>query len=217
MFDFGLPVLQGIPSRITTKTCLLKFCRRKICYSELCCDMLQYKKGVVFIERAQWYMVLFFSMFSDLADVAQFYLSDSSAASIILVGHSLGGAVCVHAASRGLIPGLAGLVVIDVVEGTVICQVVDCYVSHLSEDWFIVGTALESLSMMESLVRAGLRPSLPWRTPLNGVSELAILRTQNLPAYRWLDSSNRNSTTESETDRVPRFALGSGFVGVVFV
>ncbi|GAU98461.1 hypothetical protein RvY_09604 [Ramazzottius varieornatus] len=72
---------------------------------------------------------------TDLADVAQFYLSDSTAPSIVLIGHSLGGAVCVHAASRGLIPGLAGLVVIDVVEGT----------------------ALESLSMMESLVRG--RPS----------------------------------------------------------
>lgn len=37
--------------------------------------------------------------------------------SIILIGHSLGGAIAVHAASRNLVQNLIGLVVIDVVEG----------------------------------------------------------------------------------------------------
>jgi len=37
---------------------------------------------------------------------------------IVLVGHSMGGAVAVHTAHRELLPTLAGLVVIDVVEGT---------------------------------------------------------------------------------------------------
>ncbi|CAH8583310.1 unnamed protein product [Heterobilharzia americana] len=37
---------------------------------------------------------------------------------IILVGHSMGGAVAVHVACKRTIPSLAGLVVIDVVEGT---------------------------------------------------------------------------------------------------
>lgn len=36
---------------------------------------------------------------------------------IVLVGHSMGGAIAVHVASTGLIKNLAGLVVIDVVEG----------------------------------------------------------------------------------------------------
>ncbi|EFN53421.1 hypothetical protein CHLNCDRAFT_9699, partial [Chlorella variabilis] len=35
-----------------------------------------------------------------------------------LVGHSMGGAIAVHAAALGGIPSLAGIVVIDVVEGT---------------------------------------------------------------------------------------------------
>lgn len=37
---------------------------------------------------------------------------------IVLMGHSMGGAVAVRAASEDFIPGLAGLAVIDVVEGT---------------------------------------------------------------------------------------------------
>lgn len=37
---------------------------------------------------------------------------------IILMGHSMGGAIAVHAAYNQLIPSLIGLVVIDVVEGT---------------------------------------------------------------------------------------------------
>lgn len=37
---------------------------------------------------------------------------------IILMGHSMGGAIAVHAAYNQLIPSLVGLVVIDVVEGT---------------------------------------------------------------------------------------------------
>ncbi|TSL61113.1 Protein phosphatase methylesterase 1 [Bagarius yarrelli] len=37
---------------------------------------------------------------------------------IILVGHSMGGAIAVHAASGSLLPSVVGLVVIDVVEGS---------------------------------------------------------------------------------------------------
>lgn len=52
---------------------------------------------------------------------------------IVLVGHSMGGAVAVKAAS--LIPNLSGLVVIDVVEGT----------------------AMDALASMQSFLRS--RPS----------------------------------------------------------
>ncbi|CAN0887999.1 Protein phosphatase methylesterase 1 [Linum grandiflorum] len=46
----------------------------------------------------------------------------SSPPAIILVGHSMGGAVAVHVAAKKLIPQLAGLVVVDVVEGTAIAS-----------------------------------------------------------------------------------------------
>ncbi|XP_074378385.1 uncharacterized protein LOC141719921 isoform X2 [Apium graveolens] len=37
---------------------------------------------------------------------------------ILLVGHSMGGAVAVHVAAKKVLPSLAGLIVVDVVEGT---------------------------------------------------------------------------------------------------
>ncbi|CAG5119871.1 unnamed protein product [Candidula unifasciata] len=55
---------------------------------------------------------------------------------IILVGHSMGGAIAVHAAFRNLVPSLIGLAVIDVVEGT----------------------AMEALSSMQTFLRG--RPKL---------------------------------------------------------
>uniref|UniRef100_A0A0B6ZEA4 Protein phosphatase methylesterase 1 n=1 Tax=Arion vulgaris TaxID=1028688 RepID=A0A0B6ZEA4_9EUPU len=55
---------------------------------------------------------------------------------IILVGHSMGGAIAVHAAFRNLVPSLIGIAVIDVVEGT----------------------AMEALSSMQSFLRG--RPKL---------------------------------------------------------
>ncbi|XP_035773440.1 protein phosphatase methylesterase 1-like [Anopheles albimanus] len=51
---------------------------------------------------------------------------------IILMGHSMGGAICVHAANMYALPSLIGMVVIDVVEGT----------------------ALEALASMQSFLRS---------------------------------------------------------------
>ncbi|XP_055326635.1 protein phosphatase methylesterase 1 isoform X2 [Sitodiplosis mosellana] len=51
---------------------------------------------------------------------------------IMLIGHSMGGAICVHIASLYLIPSLIGCVVIDVVEGT----------------------AMEALASMQSFLRS---------------------------------------------------------------
>uniref|UniRef100_G3MLU5 Protein phosphatase methylesterase 1 n=1 Tax=Amblyomma maculatum TaxID=34609 RepID=G3MLU5_AMBMU len=59
------------------------------------------------------------------------YPDDCYQPSVILIGHSMGGAVAVHAASKGVIPNLIGLIVIDVVEGT----------------------ALEALQSMQSFLR----------------------------------------------------------------
>lgn len=53
----------------------------------------------------------------DVGDVvAAIYQDDPPP--IILMGHSMGGAIAVHIAYNQLIPSLIGLVVIDVVEGT---------------------------------------------------------------------------------------------------
>lgn len=51
---------------------------------------------------------------------------------VILIGHSMGGAICVHVANMNIIGALIGVVVIDVVEGT----------------------ALEALASMQSFLRS---------------------------------------------------------------
>lgn len=63
------------------------------------------------------------------------YPNESRQPPVVLIGHSMGGAVAVHAAYKGVIPNLIGLIVIDVVEGT----------------------AMEALQNMQSFLRG--RPS----------------------------------------------------------
>lgn len=50
----------------------------------------------------------------------------------MMIGHSMGGAICVHIASLDLVPSLIGIAVIDVVEGT----------------------AMEALASMQSFLRS---------------------------------------------------------------
>lgn len=47
----------------------------------------------------------------------------SSRPSMLLVGHSMGGALATWAAASGRMEGIAGLVVIDVVEGTALGEI----------------------------------------------------------------------------------------------
>ncbi len=54
----------------------------------------------------------------DICRVAEKIASTSPASPVVLIGHSMGGAMAVRAAQRGGIQGLAGVCVIDVVEGT---------------------------------------------------------------------------------------------------
>lgn len=69
--------------------------------------------------------------FSDVGSIVS-KLYPQSIPPIMLVGHSMGGAICVHIADMELIPSLIGCVVIDVVEGT----------------------AMEALASMQSFLRS---------------------------------------------------------------
>ncbi|WOL12686.1 protein phosphatase methylesterase 1 [Canna indica] len=60
---------------------------------------------------------------NDVVAVLKTLYGDSSPA-IILVGHSMGGSVAVHVAARKVINNIAGLVVIDVVEGTAMASLI---------------------------------------------------------------------------------------------
>ncbi|XP_015925816.1 protein phosphatase methylesterase 1 isoform X2 [Parasteatoda tepidariorum] len=55
---------------------------------------------------------------SDVGEVFNTLYGDEEQPNVILIGHSMGGAVAVHAVYRNLIPTVIGLIVIDVVEGT---------------------------------------------------------------------------------------------------
>lgn len=59
-------------------------------------------------------------------------LYPDTAPPIMMIGHSMGGAICVHIASLDLVPSLIGIAVIDVVEGT----------------------AMEALASMQSFLRS---------------------------------------------------------------
>ncbi|XP_058815831.1 protein phosphatase methylesterase 1 [Topomyia yanbarensis] len=67
----------------------------------------------------------------DIGDVLQAMYGESSPP-VILIGHSMGGAICVHVAYLNIVNALIGIVVIDVVEGT----------------------ALEALASMQSFLRS---------------------------------------------------------------
>lgn len=54
---------------------------------------------------------------SDIGAVIAKMYPDDDGQPIILVGHSMGGAIAIHTAVKFLVPSLLGLVVIDVVEG----------------------------------------------------------------------------------------------------
>lgn len=71
------------------------------------------------------------TMATDIANVL-LKLYESSTTNILLMGHSMGGAIAVHIGYMQLVPALVGIVVIDVVEGT----------------------ALESLQSMQSFLRS---------------------------------------------------------------
>lgn len=55
---------------------------------------------------------------SDVGEVFNALYGDEDQPPVVLIGHSMGGAIAVHTVYRNLIPTIIGLVVIDVVEGT---------------------------------------------------------------------------------------------------
>ncbi|XP_041055315.1 protein phosphatase methylesterase 1 [Carcharodon carcharias] len=57
------------------------------------------------------------TMSRDIGNIVEILYSENSPP-VLLIGHSMGGAIAVHIAAKNLVPSLVGLCVIDVVEGT---------------------------------------------------------------------------------------------------
>ncbi|GFO14488.1 protein phosphatase methylesterase 1 [Plakobranchus ocellatus] len=96
---------------------------------------------------------------------------------IILVGHSMGGAIAVHTAVQGLVPTLIGLAVIDVVEGT----------------------AMDALSSMQSFLRGRpkifdtMEKAIEWAVRSGQIQNLQSARVSMVGQLKSLESGETGS------------------------
>ncbi|GER27595.1 protein phosphatase methylesterase 1, partial [Striga asiatica] len=92
---------------------------------------------------------------NDVVALVKTMYGDSPPA-IVIVGHSMGGSVAVHIAAKKLLPSLAGLVVVDVVEGTAMSSLIHMQkilsnrVQHFSTvekaiEWSVKGGSLRNI------------------------------------------------------------------------
>ncbi|KAJ8493781.1 hypothetical protein OPV22_015502 [Ensete ventricosum] len=118
---------------------------------------------------------------NDILSVLKTLYGDSPPA-VILVGHSMGGSVAVHVAARKVIHNLAGLVVIDVVEGTAMASLVHMqkilssrmqYFPAIEKaiEWSVKGGPLRNIesarvSVPSTLVYDDSKKCYTYRTPL---------------------------------------------------
>ncbi|CAI5504693.1 unnamed protein product [Closterium sp. Naga37s-1] len=121
------------------------------------------------------------TLVEDVAGVARKLFGDSPPA-IVLLGHSMGGAVAVRVAEQQLLPSLAGLVVVDVVEGSAVASlghmqaVLASRPSHFPSlhkavEWSVRSGHLRSVesarvSVPPTLVPDATGKGFVWRTPL---------------------------------------------------
>lgn len=88
------------------------------------------------------------TMCNDVVAVVKAMYGDSPPA-IVLVGHSMGGSVAVHIAARKALSSLAGLVVVDVVEGTALASLV-----HMQK---ILSSRVQHFSSIEKAIEWSVR------------------------------------------------------------
>ncbi|CAG2066256.1 unnamed protein product, partial [Timema podura] len=101
-----------------------------------------------------------YTIFSDVAAVLQ-KLYDVDPPPIILIGHSMGGAIAVHTACANSVPSLIGLAVIDVVEGT----------------------AIDALNSMQSFLRSRPTHFKSLEHAIEWCCETGMLATNDLETY----------------------------------
>ncbi|KAM1316414.1 hypothetical protein ACFX13_020213 [Malus domestica] len=88
------------------------------------------------------------TMCNDVLAVVTAMYGDSPPA-IVLVGHSMGGSVAVHVAAKKALSSLAGLVVVDVVEGTALASLV-----HMQK---ILSSRVQRFSSIEKAIELSVR------------------------------------------------------------
>ncbi|GAB6022521.1 hypothetical protein CHUAL_006628 [Chamberlinius hualienensis] len=123
--------------------------------------------------------------------------------SIILVGHSMGGAIAVHTAHQNLIPSLIGLVVIDVVEGTAL----DALISMQS----FLRSRPSSFSSIENAIEWCLRSGQVRNIESAKVSMPGQIKNQSTDCLATLDvgKTPSNSTEVVESEEANRLNRGN--------
>ncbi|XP_013378840.1 protein phosphatase methylesterase 1-like [Lingula anatina] len=132
------------------------------------------------------------TMSTDVGNIIQAMYGDDPPP-IILMGHSMGGAIAVHTAHRNLVPSLIGLVVIDVVEGT----------------------ALEALSSMQSFLRSrpksfkSLEVAIEWAVRAGQIRNVESARVSMVGQVKRADTSE---TASSELEHLHEQQLTNNVV-----
>jgi len=120
-------------------------------------------------------------MTQDIGEVVS-NLYDDDPPPIILVGHSMGGALAVHTAAQKLIPSLIGLAVIDVVEGT----------------------AMDALTSMQSFLRGrpktfdSMDKAIEWSVRSGQIQNVESARVSMAGQLKRLDNDDLNAVIESQ-------------------
>nr|QEE59975.1 protein phosphatase methylesterase 1 [Betula platyphylla] len=107
------------------------------------------------------------TMCNDVLAVLKSMYGDSPPA-IVLVGHSMGGSVAVHVAAKKSLPSLAGLLVVDVVEGTAMASLIHMqkilssrmkYFSSVEKaiEWSVKGGSLRNVDSARVSIPATLK------------------------------------------------------------
>lgn len=116
--------------------------------------------------------------------VGKLYEEVDSPPPILMVGHSMGGAIAVHVSVKGIIPTLIGLAVIDVVEGT----------------------AMEALSSMQSFLKSrpasfsSLEQGIEWSVRSGQVHNVESARISMVgQLVRFSDNDNNEKERVSPT------------------
>ncbi|KAL2519798.1 esterase/lipase/thioesterase family protein [Forsythia ovata] len=104
---------------------------------------------------------------NDVLAVLKTMYGDSPPA-VVLVGHSMGGSVAVHVAAKKALPSLAGLIVVDVVEGTAMASLVHMQkilsnrLQHFSSiekaiEWSVKGGSLRNIESAQVSIPSTLK------------------------------------------------------------
>jgi len=123
----------------------------------------------------------------DVADVVRHLFDEGDEGKdpppIVLLGHSMGGAIAIHVANKDLLPTLIGLIVIDVVEGT----------------------ALEALANMQSFLRgrpksfASLEKAIEWAVRTGHIRNADSARVSMIGQLKKSDGETATHELETKT------------------